>query len=112
MRRRTPAISGRATAARSGAIERSAGWPGYAALVSMSDRAYTVLREEEGQAPGLAPWSGEDSPVSHEARIETGFLLRRLQQGERCPRRFKSDPPCRLNSDPGAGVDRVMVDCG
>jgi hypothetical protein len=28
------------------------------------------------------------------------------------PRRFKSDPPCRLNSDPGAGVDRVMVDCG
>ena len=29
-----------------------------------------------------------------------------------CPRRFKSDPPCRLNSDPGAGVDRVMVNCG
>jgi len=30
----------------------------------------------------------------------------------RCARRFKFDPPCRLNSDPGAGVDRVMVDCG
>ena len=54
--------------------------------MSMSDQAYTVLREE-GQAAGLAPWSGDGQvktpPLSHEARIETGFLLRRLQRGER-----------------------------
>lgn len=29
-----------------------------------------------------------------------------------CPRRSKSDPACRPNSDPGAGADRLMVDCG
>jgi hypothetical protein len=29
-----------------------------------------------------------------------------------CPRRSNFDPPCRPNSDPGAGADRLMVGCG
>jgi anaerobic selenocysteine-containing dehydrogenase len=29
-----------------------------------------------------------------------------------CPRRSKSDPPCRSNSDPGMGADRVAASCG
>ena len=29
-----------------------------------------------------------------------------------CRRRSKTEPPCRLNREPGVEVDAVMVDCG
>jgi len=29
-----------------------------------------------------------------------------------CRRRLKSDPPCRVKSDPGLGIGRLKADCG
>ena len=46
------------------------------------------------------------------AEAKSNYIVSGDRDLLKCPRRFKSDPPCRLNSDPGAGVDRVTVNCG
>ena len=35
-----------------------------------------------------------------------------LRMADGCPRRSKSEPPCRLNIEPGVGADFCGVGCG
>ena len=39
-------------------------------------------------------------------------VVQQLQAVESCPRRSKSDPPCRSNIDPGMVTSRVTASCG
>jgi methyl-accepting chemotaxis protein-1 (serine sensor receptor) len=43
---------------------------------------------------------------------EHGNALLQDAETADCPRRSKSDPPCRSNSDPGMGADRATASCG
>ena len=47
----------------------------------MSVLTYTTACVSDGQASGLAERRGRDSPFSADARVEAGFLLRKLQAG-------------------------------
>ncbi len=49
----------------------------------MSVLTYTCIREPEGQASAWLPGQVRTPPFSTAALVETGFLLRRLQQGKK-----------------------------
>jgi hypothetical protein len=59
-----------------------------------------------GTAPTAAPFDhlGLAGPAAQEATKQYQNLV--------CPRRSKSEPPCRLNIEPGVEADLSLVGCG
>ena len=67
----------------------------------MTDAAAWHPEQPHNQLPALPPAHELESRTVLKACIEARAALAELKQAAECWRRFKIEPPCRLNFEPG-----------
>lgn len=91
---------------------------GCSALVQPRHRAYQevndrVLTEMATALTGNTDVTFMPGMTSrHQGVIDTARVVRQRGRGPKCPRRSRTEPPRRLNREPGVEADAAMVDCG
>ena len=84
-------------------------------LVGQADGA-SIYIDDHGKAMSVAGASGKltvlNGLTKSEAELKPAGDKLEAKGVKLCPRRSKSDPPCRSNIDPGMGADRVTGSCG